>query len=120
MPADFDLPPELRVNDSQILDDARLWRLIDPGQVHTNEAGKEVISESAFRTHELSVYMKGLADIETVQQMDAGARIAEFSVELVRSNGLIIATVEPLNPRINTSIALTTQDRGSKSRRRPR
>ena len=92
--AQFDLCPELRVDDKTIGDDAELLRHVDPGQIDNG-----TISPSAMRTHEMSVFLLGQITVEEVQQMAPGAKVVQFTAGLARSKGLIVSS----NPNAQAS-----------------
>jgi hypothetical protein len=83
------LPESARVNDLGIPDVAKVWRMVDPRWME-QPWGQE-ISSGAFKTHELSVYLRDEVTLAWALQQHPGFSVAELEVGFLRSLSLIIA-----------------------------
>lgn len=85
------MPPTEWVDDATISDETRLWRRIAPSEIRVDpQTGVATASDSAYRTHQMSVHIANLTDTRAVLANYPNHSLTEFTAGDARAVGCMV------------------------------
>lgn len=85
------MSPTEWVDDGTIPDGTPLWRRIHPSQIKTDpRTGDPIVSDSMYRTHQMSVHIAPLTDPQSVLANYPNHKLSQFTAGDARAEGCIV------------------------------